>query len=224
MMQAPSENVQAYILGRPHIHVLRHPTFGCLMDWYAAVSGTGRRVNPVAFDLMQKVHKVAKDNVDTVPYCETIEAIFTALNHRRAEPELEDWRVYATLDRLQFDEQKVASLVDQALQTVYLGGLIPSMMTPDNVERMLHMGFRVSFVLPNPSTQAAYTVEERVAAHYGKFLGSVTSAWGSGGVCSASRYGKVMTGDEMLLQHTRQKRKDKDHSGSHPVYVPRGEG
>jgi hypothetical protein len=180
------------------------------MDWYSAVTAAGRRVNPVSMDWMREAHKIARDHQDTVPYTTTIEAIFTALNHSRLDHALCDWRVWSILDAVGFGPERIEHALREAKQAFLLGGLMPTMLTPEIVSKVIPEGMRVSFIKPTAATERTYTTAEKVASFTGKFQGSVVSSWVGIGADDPSRYGKVLTVDDMVFQHERQKKKKKD--------------
>ena len=145
-------DVPLFVLGKPSIRVLKHPTFGCLMDWYRDVTEQGRPVNPVALDLVQTVHSIARENPHRVRYTKTVEALYTAMSWNQAPPAREDWRVWQTIDHLHLTEQDVARFTDKARQAYYLGGVLVCMLTPEVLDGILNAGVNVKFISPTPAT------------------------------------------------------------------------
>ena len=175
-------------LGNPSLHILRHPTFGCFMDWYNHCTEQKLYINPGGLDIARFVHQVARDFEDRVLYYETVEALYTACCFEHIPPILDDWRVWRTLDRLKAPAEMMGVKRREAQAALGLGGIIPAMMTPDVVNFLLTQVGEIKFFDPTPATVASYTAGERHASLYGSFKSSVVSGWRTD---PHTRYGQV---------------------------------
>lgn len=164
----------------------------------------GRRCDPgryVYLDFMRECHEVAKINDQRVPYTRTVEAITTAVCHLRNPPPLDDWRLWATLDKLGLTESWVQDQLDRQILATKSDLDLVTMLNPrtlDRIRRTPEYDFSMEFCCVSEQTLREYTSAELAGSLCPGFQDSTVGAWM--GACAPKRhqYGEVLRAQRPL--------------------------